>query len=243
MKDNLVASKTGIAYIKDQAGNWYFYGLTDSTGITQTSNTELLTSSPSAHTITKLFYNKQMTVDIMPTLFNTRFEAMQNSALSDVSTVTTDITTHEQLVAVDNTGTIEVTLTGTPVLDSVKVVDIYNESFASTYATGTVAITDGVAGDTYIVMYEEEQIDVEQIDFARDSFPENVEVSIMVLASDSETNIPAEKWYYNFPICSPSGEFDLSFEKESSSMVGVTFDVLTGLTGLSYGSKTVIPVV
>lgn len=244
MKDNLVASKTGIAYIKDLAGNWYFYGLTNSTGITQTSNTELLTSSPSAHTITKIFYNKQMTVDIMPTLFNTRFEMLQNSSMNDVSTVTANVTTHEQVVAVDNVGTIEATITGTPVNDTVYVTDLYNSKiYASTYATGTVTITDGVEGDTYIIMYDEEQADVEQVDFARDSFPENIEVTIMVIASDPESNVPEEKWYYNFPICSPSGEFDLSFEKETNTALDVTFDILTGLTGLSYGTKTIVPVV
>src|SRR6056297_2126628 len=127
MKENLIIKSTGIAYIKSQAGNWYFYGLTDSTGFSQTSNTELLTSSQSAHTIAKLFYNKQMTLEIMPTLYNTRFEMLQNSSLEDVNTVTTNIVTHEQVTAVDNTGTIEATIEGTPLNDTLlSVRNIYN---------------------------------------------------------------------------------------------------------------------
>lgn len=226
-----------VIIINDTTGEHWYYGCTDETAISKTVDKEILTGGIGNKQCGVLFTNQSYQVTITPTLFATNFLETQTGTTFTSGSV--DVWKKEEVIAVDDgAGGAEATIDGTPIDDEVYVVDKNNESFTGTFATGTVTITDGVIGDTYIIMYQENEATADTLDFDSGTFPKNVHLQLHTIAYEPKTENVTHDIYINFPIASPDGALDMTLTKGTNTQTPITFDILDNAG--SYGTYTVV---
>lgn len=132
------------------------------------------------------------------------------------------------LVVVDNTGTLEVTITGTPIGTTVYARNAAGETEEATVATKTVAIPTGFAaeGELVSVTYKEE-VTGDIIALDTEKFGEAFEIEYHTIGFDPSTNQIVKDIYIQLDHAVPSGEMELSFENGTAIAPEVTFDCLT----------------
>lgn len=170
-----------------------------------------------------LRHSKEVSLTARNGLFDLEWLAMSQGVKIEGKTV--QVTKVEKgLKVVDNTGILEVEITGTPVGNTVRIINGREQEDAAVVG-GNVTIPEGfaVAGDLVVVEYKEEiQGDVVEID--ADAFSENYEVEYHTIAYSKKTNKVIKDLYFQFDNVLPSGAFDLSFENGSASTPEMTFN-------------------
>ena len=181
-----------------------------------------------------LRHSKEVSLTARNGLFDLEWLAMSQGVLIENKSV--QVTTIEKgLRVVDNAGVLEVTVKGTPVNNTVRVIN-GREQEDATATSKVVTIPTGLAaaGDTVTVEYKEE-ITGEVVEMDSDTFSENYEVEYHTIAYSRKTNKVIKDLYFQFDNVLPSGAFDLSFENGSASTPEMTYNCYANDTDGSIG--------
>ncbi len=178
-------------------------------------------------TIGVLRSDKEVTLQVKSATFDLEYLAMVSGAQITANGTATVKTFEENLEVVDNSGTLSVAITGTPVDNKVQLVNEDGEVVDATCATGSVTIPDGfaVAGDLVTVVYQKE-VTGKKLTISSDKFSENFEVQYRTIEYDPDTNKVVNDLYIDIYNASPSGAFELSFENGTALAPQMTFNVL-----------------
>lgn len=132
------------------------------------------------------------------------------------------------LVVTDNTGTLEVTIVGTPVGSTVYVRNAAGETESATVATQKVTVPTGhaVEGETVSVTYKE-SVTADIVALDSEKFGEAFEIEFHTIAYDPVSNTVVKDIYIQLDHAVPAGEFEMSLENGTAIAPEVTFDCLT----------------
>lgn len=242
MKDGVKVQDVMEAYIVT-SDKTFFLGCLEESGISKTVDSELLTCGIGNKVRTKLFSAQNYSVNVQPLLHSDNVIALQTGT-DFTEGATQNVFKHETHQAVDNVGTIEVTLSAgaTPLNDAVTILDKYNNEFTGSYDSGTsvVTITDGVAGDTYVIVFQEEEASADILEFDATAYPKNVHLQLHTIGYDPDTNDVIVDIYYDFPIASPDGNMDAVYTKGTNTSTPINFDIINDLLTDSYGTYSTI---
>lgn len=170
-----------------------------------------------------LRHSKEVSLTARNGLFDLEWLAMSQGVKIEGQTV--QVTKIEKgLTVVDNAGDLQVTVTGNPVGNTVRIINGRKQEDTSA-TSGKVTIPDGfaAAGDKISVEYKEE-IQGDVVEINADSFSENYEVEYHTIAYSKKTNKVIKDLYFQFDNVLPSGAFDLSFENGSASTPEMTYN-------------------
>lgn len=237
--DNLIVKDTLEAYVIDDTNSaTYFFGATEESNIKQTIDQQKLTAGIGNKVKALLQSSKQVEFSIKNLFHSDSFLAIQTG--STFTTASKDLMKKEVKTAVDNLGSIEVIITGTPKDDEVTVLDKYNTSYTASYAAGTVTITGGVEGTSYTVVYLETTADVNVLDLNAEKYPTTKHVQLHGIAYDPDTNAILADIYYDFNEAVPDGNVDRNYAKGSNISDVINFSTQEDDNG-NYGEYYIVP--
>lgn len=183
--------------------------------------------------------NKESTLTVTTQIFDFRLISLISGA--SVTTGATNIFKREELVAVDNTGTIEITLSATPETGwqfenafFLKEEDAVEENALTGVVAGTtVSFADGVAeGDTVVAYYVMESgATSEKISFKSNGFPQSIGI-----VGDTLLKREADGALIDFQMvaykASANGTFTFTQASEGDpTSLEITFDLFQGGDG------------
>lgn len=238
IKSGVIVHDVLEAYVLDDVNSTaHFFGCLTESSINKTVNSEDIRCGI-GNVLKAVFDTDQdITFSVTTAMHSDHFIEYQTGG--SFSTGSHDLWKHEVKTAVDNVGSIEVTIAGTPVGDVVKVIDKYNKEYVGTYAAGTVVITSGVEGETYTVFYEETTAGADILEFNASDYATNLHVMLHGIAYDPETNAVVSDIYYDFPISKPDGNLDLAYALATNITPQISFRAISDATG-KLGSYIVV---
>lgn len=142
----------------------------------------------------------------------------------------------DALKVTDNSGALEVTLTGTPVGSTVYVRNEKGETVSAAVATKKVTVPTGhvVANELVSVTYQEQVTgDIVQLDSGK--FAEAYEIEYHTIGYDPSTNKVVKDIYIQLDHVVPSGDFELSFENGSAIAPEINFDAMAAPNSTQIG--------
>lgn len=195
-------------------------------GLEQSISEEFLKGGIGNKNLFLIRTDKEVTLNTRSATFDMEYLAMtQGVEIDEAGTAV--VTKTEELTVVDNAGTLEVTVAGTPVNNEVIITGLDGENAEATAATGVVAVPVGsaVAGDTVTVMYQEE-VTGRVIEMDSTKFAEKYEVEMRTIEYDVDTAQVVADIYFIFPEVIPSGAFSLSLENGTAYTPEMNFMVM-----------------
>jgi len=171
---------------------------------------------------------KEVTTNFTNAMWNLDFLAMtQGVAVQEDGSIEVE---HREdgLTVTDNAGTLEVTITGTPVGSTVYVVNEEGETESASVATQTVTVPTGhaEAGDVVSVIYTKSATG-DIVSLETDKFSEAHEIHFNTIGYNPDTNEVVADIYIQLDHVLPSGDFEFSFENGSAISPEMNFDALT----------------
>ena len=238
MFDNVMVKDVLEAFVIDDNGKSYFYGATEEGNISQSVNQETLTAGIGNKVQAVLQTQKEVTFTVQNLFHSDNFLAMQSG--SNFTIGARDTMHKEIVVAVENLGSIQCTITGTPKNDIVYVADKFGVNYPATFSAGVVTITTGgVVGELYTISYLVTNATVSVLPFVADKYPTAKHIQLHGIAYDPKTNIVVADIYYDFKLALPDGNVDRAYGKGSNTPDSVTFTTLEDDSG-NYGEYYVI---
>ena len=140
------------------------------------------------------------------------------------------------LKVVDTTGTLSVTITGTPVDNEVTLINEDGEKAQVTLTAkkATVPALFAAEGEILSATYTE-AITGNIVEFETDKFPEAYTLEYHTIGYDPETNKVVVDIYIQLDHVVPNGEFEMSLENGSPLAPEITFDALTAKNSKTLG--------
>jgi hypothetical protein len=173
--------------------------------------------------------NRQSTLTISTQIIDFRIIALLAGA--DVEKGATNVFKREVLTAVDNVGSIEITLSETPVAGTVTVFPISSDAVAGEEETITVSgnkvtITNGVAGAQYVAYYQFlSDATAEKISFKASNFPKYCRIVGDTLIKNEATGVN-EPFQMVANKAKPQANFTLTMASEGDpTTLEMTFDL------------------
>ncbi|MGD6876773.1 hypothetical protein [Bacillus infantis] len=144
--------------------------------------------------------------------------------------------TEKSLVVAENAGVLEVTITGTPIGDTVYVRNAKGELVESTVTTGTVAVPEGhaVKGEIVSVTYQSE-VTGNIVELDTEKFAEAFELEYHTIAYDPDTNKVVKDIYIQLDHVIPNDEFEMSLENGNAIAPEVNFECLSAPNSTNIG--------
>lgn len=173
--------------------------------------------------------NRQSTLTISTQIIDFRIIALLAGA--DVEKGATNVFKREVLTAVDNAGTIEITLSETPVTGTVTVFPLSSDAVAGeeediTVTGSDVTITAGTAGTQYVAYYQfESDSNAEKISFKAKNFPKYCRIVGDTLIKNETTGVN-EPFQMVAHKASPQANFTLTMASEGDpTTLELVFDL------------------
>ncbi|MCA1027322.1 hypothetical protein LCM23_14570 [Cytobacillus kochii] len=140
------------------------------------------------------------------------------------------------LKVVDNEGTLEVTITGTPVGTTAYVTNTKGETEPAAITSKVVTIPTGqaVEGESVAVSYQI-KVTGKTVPLDSQAFGEAYEIEYHTIAYDPETNQVVKDIYIQLDHVVPSSDFELSFENGTPIAPEITFDALAPANATEIG--------
>lgn len=195
--------------------------------IAQTVGEERLKGSIGNQTIAVLNMDKEIEVTFRNALFDLEYLSMTQGVGIVNKAVT--IKKSEELIVVDNLGSLEVTIVGTPAGATVSVFDTdgTNQEVAHTSKVVEIPVGyDAVAGDKILVVYNQTATG-DVVEFDSKTFSELYELEMTTICYNPDSMVVEKDLYIQFDSVKPSSAFDLSFESGSAIAPELSLTVLT----------------
>lgn len=216
----------------------YFIGLTSTNNVNQTVESTPIRGGIGNKRVTTINSSKDVNFEVTTTLHNDDVYALQSGGLFSDEVI--NVLKSETKQAVDNAGSIEVTIDGTPI-GEVTVIDKYGKELTGTFATGKVTITGGQAGQFYTVIYEEAQPTASVLDLNVEEFPKPHKVQLHTIAYDPDTEEVVADLYWIFDKARPDGNLSAAYSAGENQSDTITFNCEVPTGSKSYGKYVVVP--
>lgn len=217
-------------------GKLYFFGLTTKNDVTQKVKQEALKGGIGNGQIGLLQSDKEISFKVTTLLHNDDIYAIQSgNDFTDSTSITLQKT--EEVRCASAT---ELVIVGTPKGDVVNVMDADGKEISGTFAEGKVAITGGVIGALYTVVYPSDETG-EVLLLDSEKFPKNYEVQLHTIAYDIDTNDVTADIYWIFNKALPNGAISAQYEAGKGNGDEVEFSAQLDKGSTLYGKYVVIP--
>lgn len=171
---------------------------------------------------------KEITSTLRNALFDLDFLSMTQGVSVEEDGDATVYKREDELKVVDNEGSLEVEIIGTPINDVVYIRNIQGKVEESTVTDGVVTIPEGFAADGELVSVTyREDITGDIVSIDSDKFGEAYEVEYHTIGYDTVTNQVVKDIYIQLDHVVPQGEFELGFENGTALAPEFVFDALT----------------
>jgi hypothetical protein len=179
---------------------------------------------------------KEVTSTLRNAFYDQEFLSLTQGVAIEEDGSATVHKTEKGLVVTDNAGTLEVTITGTPVGNTVYVRNARGEVEEATVATNKVAVPDGhaVANEIVSVTYPS-TITANIVELDTEKFAEAFTLEYHTIAYNPDTNQVVKDIYIQLDHVVPQDEFELSFENGSAIAPEVNFECLNAPNTTSIG--------
>lgn len=170
---------------------------------------------------------KEVTSTLRNAFYDQEFLSMTQGVTINENGTATVYKTEKELTVVDNAGTLEVTITGTPINNTVYVRNSAGEVEQATFTSGKVTIPTGHAnaGEIVSVTYQEE-VTGNIVELDAEKFAEAYELEYHTIAYDPQTNKVVKDIYIQLDHVVPTGEFELSLENGTAIAPEINFECL-----------------
>jgi hypothetical protein len=170
---------------------------------------------------------KEVTSTLRNAFYDLEFLSMTQGVAIDENGTATVYKTEKELTVVDNAGTLEVTITGTPVNNTVYVRNAAGEVEQATVTSGKITIPTGHAdeGEIVSVTYQEE-VTGNIVELDAEKFAEAYTLEYHTIAYDPATNKVVKDIYIQLDHVVPTGEFELSLENGTAIAPEINFECL-----------------
>lgn len=178
---------------------------------------------------------KEVTTTLRNAFYDSEFLAMTQG----VEIASGNVTVYKrenELKVVDNSGSLEVTIAGTPVDATVTLINARGEMETAALTTNIAAVATGFAqeGEFVSATYREE-VTGEIVEIDAEKFAEAYKMEYHTIAYDPATNKVVKDIYIQLDHVVPSGAFDISFENGSAMAPELTFEALAAPNSTKIG--------
>lgn len=220
----LVNDTCDVYYRRKSDGHLVFTSEAQLASISQQVTEEKLKGGIGNRTIALLRSDKEITLNTRLALFDKEYLAMTQGV--EVTAESVNVYDREEnLKVVDNSGVLEVTITGTPVDNTVTVINANGESEQATIASKVVTIPTGHAlEDELVTIVYKKAENGSTVSFNADKFSEKYEVEYKTICYNPDTNEVVSDIYIQFYDVTPSGSVDLSFENGNALTPELSFE-------------------
>ncbi len=228
MNQELVVMDTVNVFMKRKSdGHVIAKTKTQMGSISQTVTSEKLYGAIGNKTVAILETQKEITLSYRNALWDLEYLSMTQGV--KVEKKTAKVKKTETLKVTENEGILNITLSSTPVDNTVVVFGKDGEQKQVESESGSVEIPAdfGVAGDDIVVVYDEE-VTGEGVSFNSDKFSELYEIEMATIAYDPKTMKVVKDLYIQFDNVKPSGEFDMTFENGQALTPEISLEVIGG---------------
>lgn len=221
-----IADTADITMRKKSGGHLVFTAEAQIAGINASEESDIIRGGIGNKGLYTIKGAKSVNLEVTNATFSTDYLAMsQGAEITESSAIVSQ--SEKGLRVTDNEGSLEVSIKGTPVDDRISIINKDGESADVTVSGSTIEIPSNFAkdGETVSAVYKEE-VTGKVLTIDGEKFSDNYEVSYKTIEYDTETNQVTRDIYLNFPNCSPSGEFEMSFQNGEALTPSLTFEAL-----------------
>lgn len=170
---------------------------------------------------------KEVTSTLRNAFYDQEFLSMTQGVAINENGTATVYKTEKELTVVDNAETLEVTITGKPINNTVYVRNSAGEVEQATFTSGKVTIPTGHAnaGEIVSVTYQEE-VKGNIVELDAEKFAEAYTLEYHTIAYDPQTNKVVKDIYIQLDHVIPTGEFELSLENGNAVAPEINFECL-----------------
>lgn len=179
---------------------------------------------------------KEVTSSLRNAFYDQEFLSLTQGVEINKDKSATVYKTEKSLKVVDNGGSLEVTITGVPLDNTVYVRNAKGEVETATVATKTVTIPTGhaVEGEIVSVTYQE-AITGDIVELDGEKFAEAFTLEYHTIAYDPDTNKVVKDIYIQLDHVVPSDEFELALENGTPIAPEVSFECMASPNSTSIG--------
>lgn len=170
---------------------------------------------------------KEVTSTLRNAFYDQEFLSMTQGVAINENGTATIYKTEKELAVVDNAGTLEVTISGTPVDNVAYVRNSAGEVEPATVTTGKITVPTGHAdaGEKVSVTYQE-SVTGSIVELDAEKFAEAYTLEYHTIAYDPATNKVVKDIYIQLDHVVPTGEFELSLENGTAIAPEINFECL-----------------
>lgn len=223
-------------FLKDKLnGNVYFLGLTTSSEVTQSLNSEILRAGIGNGVVATLYSDKTIGFNVSTIFHSDDLISMQMGKKFNTGTVTVF---EKESVTCTTEG--ELTIKGTPKTGGkVSVIDKHSEELAeATFASNKVTVAGATVGSVYTVIYPKELTTAKLLTID-DSVPTAYETQLHTIGYDPDTNVVLSDIYWIFDNAVPDGALSQSYSAGANTPMSINFSVKKNVGSESYGKYAV----
>ena len=178
---------------------------------------------------------KNVTSTLRSAFYDTEYLSMTQGVAIEEGTATV-YKTESGLKVADNSGTLSVTITGTPKDNTVLVTNKHGKTLEATVSSKnvTVPIDHAEPGELVSVRYKQD-VTGEIVSLESDKFAEAYELEYHTIGYDPETNKVIKDIYIQLDHVVPGGDFELSFENGNAIAPEITFEALNAPNSTAIG--------
>lgn len=179
---------------------------------------------------------KEVTSSLRNAFYDQEFLSLTQGVEINKDKSATVYKTEKSLKVVDNGGSLEVTITGAPLDNTVYVRNAKGEVESATVTTKTVTIPTGhaVEGEIVSVTYQE-TITGDIVELDGEKFAEAFTLEYHTIAYDPDTNKVVKDIYIQLDHVVPSDEFELALENGTPIAPEVSFECMASPNSTSIG--------
>ncbi|MED3562249.1 hypothetical protein [Bacillus xiapuensis] len=237
----LINDTADVVFKRKSDGHLIFTAEAQLASISQQIQEDKLKGGIGNKTISLLRSDKEISLKVKNALFDLDWLSMTQGVAVAEGTVNV-YEREENLAVTDNAGTLQVTITGTPVGTTVSVINAKGESEQATVATKVVTVPTGHAakGEKVAVVYQK-SVTGNIVSLDSKKFSEQYAVEYHTIEYDPATNLVIADLYVQFDSVLPSGSFDLSFENGNALSPELDFTALTSTANSEIGRVIEVP--
>lgn len=224
----LINDTANVVFKRKSDGHVIFTAEAQLASISQSISEEKLKGGIGNRQLGLIRSDKEVTLQVRNALFDFEWLSVSQGVAVQENGAATVWKREDSLLVADNGGTLEVTIKGTPVGNTVRVINAAGETEESTETTKKVAIPVGVAveGDRVSVAYQEE-VTGNVLTMDAQKFSEAYEVEYSTIEYDPESSQVVADLYIQFDHVIPSGSFEMSLENGSALSPELSFEAMT----------------
>lgn len=179
---------------------------------------------------------KEVTSNLRNAFYDQEFLSLTQGVAINKDGSATVYKTEKGLTVKDNAGDLEVTITGTPIDNTVFVRNAKGEVLEAAATTGKVDIPQGHAvKDEIVSVTYQETVTGDIVELDGEKFAEAFTLEYHTIAYDPDTNKVVKDIYIQLDHVVPSDEFELSLENGNAIAPEVNFECMASPNSTSIG--------